>query len=196
MKYTITLTTLILLATSSIACNNQKVKEMKTEEKITVATNLDAKTLQMQYDIHANAFSKNLSDITDEEANKRIEGANSLKWIVGHTLDIQYNLAMLTGQATENPYAEQFGFGKPFDPAANYPTISQMITDWDALSPKISEAIGNMDEAQLNAEAPFPIPIAEQTMRGLFAFQMHHLGYEFGQIGLYRKFLGKSSFSY
>ncbi len=187
---------LALITATSISCGEQKPQTIEKEVVLEVSKGLDAKTLKLQYDVHANTFSKNLLDISDAEANKRINNANSLAWIVGHTLDLQYNLAMLTGQATENPYAEQFGFGKPFDEKAKYPSLSTMVQDWDTLSPKISEALGKMTEEQLNGKAPFPLPIAEQTMRGLFAFQMHHLGYEFGQIGLYRKYLGKSGFSY
>lgn len=187
---------IILIAATTISCAEQETKTVEKEVIVEVSKGLDAKTLKLQYDLHANTFSKNLSDISDSEANQRINNSNSLAWIVGHTLDLQYNLAMLTGQATENPYAEQFGFGKPFDAKAKYPSLSKMTKDWEALSPKISEVLGKMTEEQLNGKAPFPLPIAEQTMRGLFAFQMHHLGYEFGQIGLYRKFLGKSGFSY
>ncbi|WP_298545795.1 DinB family protein [uncultured Aquimarina sp.] len=185
-----------LIVITTISCTEQEVKTIEKEVIVEVSKGLDAKTLKLQYDLHANTFSKNLLDISDAEANKRVNNANSLVWIVGHTLDLQYNMAMLTGQTTENPYAEQFGFGKPFDAKAKYPSLSKMIKDWDALSPKISEALGKMNEELLNTKAPFPLPIEEQTMRGLFAFQMHHLGYEFGQIGLYRKFLGKSAFSY
>ncbi len=176
-----------------------QTKEPKTIEKEVIKEiykPMDRQVLKSQYDLHAGLFSKNLDGITDTEANKRINNANSLTWIVGHTLDIQYNLSMLLGVETQNPYAEQFAFGKKFDPKAQYPSLSKMKSDWDALSPKISEAFGKLTQEQLDTKAPFPIPFPEQTMRGLYAFQMHHLGYEFGQIGLYRKFLGKSSFSY
>lgn len=178
------------------ACEMETNNTMKKEQKTETTLHLDAITLKMQYDIYANTFAKNIADIEDLKADKRIEGANSLKWILGHTLDIQFNLGMLTGQIRENPYAEQFGFGKLFNPKGNYPSIKQMIADWDRLSPIISAAIGNMTKEKLDVASPIPLPISEQTIRGLLAFQMHHLGYEFGQIGLYRKFLEKSSFTY
>ncbi len=152
--------------------------------------------IKAQYDLQTNLFSKNLDGISDAEADKRINNANSLAWIAGHMVDIQYNLAMLLGVTGKNPYAEQFGFGKPFDASANYPSLSQMQKDFDSLTSKISEALSNLSEDQLDAKAPFTIPFPEQTMRGLYAFQMHHFGYELGQMGLYRKFLGKSAFSY
>ncbi|MEW7292424.1 DinB family protein [Aquimarina sp. 2304DJ70-9] len=189
---------LLLVIMSTISCNTQ-TKEPKIVEKEVIKEiykPMDIQVLKSQYDLHAGLFSKNLDGITDTEANKRINNANSLAWIAGHTLDIQYNLSMLLGLETQNPYAEQFAFGSKFDPKAKYPSLSKMKSDWDALSPKISEALGKLTQEQLEAKAPFPIPFPEQTMRGLYAFQMHHLGYEFGQIGLYRKFLGKSSFSY
>ncbi len=178
-----------------ISCN-QEPKTIEKEVIKEVYKPMDLQVLKAQYDLHAALFSKNLDDISDAEASRRINNANSLAWIVEHTVDIQYNLAMLLGLETQNPYADQFAYGKKFDSKAKYSSLSKMKSDWDALSPKISEAIGKLTEEQLNAKAPFPIPFPEQTMRGLYAFQMHHLGYEFGQIGLYRKFLGKSPFSY
>ncbi len=189
---------LLMISLSMLSCNMQ-TKEPNTVEKEVIKEiykPMDIQILKSQYDLHAGLFSKNLNGITDTEANKRINNANSLAWIAGHTLDIQYNLSMLLRVETQNPYAEQFAFGKKFDPNTQYPSLSKMKSDWDILSPKISEALGKLTREQLDAKAPFPIPFPEQTMRGLYAFQMHHLGYEFGQIGLYRKFLGKSSFSY
>lgn len=186
--------TIGILSIGILSCQQQETIEQEVIKEVYKPT--DIQVLKAQYEMQANLFDKNLEGITDEEADKRINNANSLAWIAGHTVDIQYNLAMLLGQETENPYAEQFGFGKPFDPKADYPELSKMKADWNALMPKISEAISNLTEEQLNTESPFPIPFSEQTMRGLYAFQMHHLGYELGQIGLYRKFLGKSAFSY
>ncbi len=189
---------LLMMSLLMISCNMQ-TKEPKIVEKEVIKEiykPMGIQVLKSQYDLHAGLFSKNLDGITDTEANKRINNANSLAWIAGHTLDIQYNLSMLLGLETQNPYAVQFAFGKKFDPNAKYPSLSKMKSDWDALSPKISEALGKLTQEQLDAKTPFPIPFPEQTMRGLYAFQMHHLGYEFGQIGLYRKFLGKSPFSY
>ncbi len=186
---------IIAISIGMISCK-QEPKTIEKEVIKEIYKPMDVQVLKAQYDLHAALFSKNLDDISDAEASRRINNANSLAWIVGHTVDIQYNLAMLLSLETQNPYADQFAFGKKFDPKAKYPSLSKMKSDWDALSPKISEAIGKLTEEQLNAKTPFPIPFPEQTMRGLYVFQMHHLGYEFGQIGLYRKFLGKSPFSY
>ncbi len=194
-RFVINVLAIMTIIVGMISCN----QEPKTIEKGVIKEvykPMDLQVLKAQYDLHAALFSKNLDDISDAEASRRINNANSLAWIVGHTVDIQYNLAMLLGLETQNPYADQFAYGKKFDSKAKYSSLSKMKSDWDALSPKISEAIGKLTEEQLNAKAPFPIPFPEQTMRGLYAFQMHHLGYEFGQIGLYRKFLGKSPFSY
>ncbi|WP_431122702.1 DinB family protein [Flagellimonas flava] len=185
---------ILTIAIGMNSCQQPKTVEKEVIKEVYKPT--DIQVLKAQYDLQASLFSKNLDGISDTEADRRINNANSLAWIAGHTVDIQYNLAMLLGQATENPYAEQFAFGKTFDPSAKYPRLSKMKDDFDALTPKISAALENLSEEQLNADAPFPIPFPEQTIRGLYAFQMHHIGYELGQIGLYRKFLGKTAFSY
>lgn len=186
---------LLLLAVAVTSCQEDtKTVEKEVVKEIYKPT--DIQVLKAQYDLQSGLVTKNLTGINDEEGDKQINNSNSLTWIVGHTVDIQYNLAMLLGVASENPYAEQFGFGKPFDSNADYPALSKMTADFDALTPKVSTALSNLTEEQLNNKTPFPIPFPEQTMRGLYAFQMHHFGYELGQIGLYRKFLGKSAFSY
>lgn len=157
----------------------------------------DISTIKNQYILQAGLFDKVTKDISDEEAHRRIsDNTNSLIWIAGHILDIQYNLAALLGITTENPYAEQFSFGKPFDADATYPSLGTMQSDWDALTPKIAQALDQLTEEQLAAEPPFAIPFPEQSIRGLLGFQMHHLAYEIGQMALYRKFLGKEAMSY
>jgi|GEM_PF-291480 len=153
--------------------------------------------IQNQYILQAQLFQNVVADISDEEADQRIsENTNSFKWIVGHSLDIQYNLAMMLGIRAENPYADSFGFGKPFDPEAKYPSLASMLADWNALSPQIIKAMEDLSTEALQSELPFPIPFPEQNLKGFLAFQMHHLGYEIGQLGLYRRFLAKEAMSY
>lgn len=199
-KMTATAVTLLLFAFTLASCAGDKPANTPAEAPNTtvMADNRHpTASLHNQYDFHARLFGNALAGISDAEANRRIsDHTNSLTWIAGHTLDIQYNLAALTGVAAENPYAEQFAFGSTFDPEADYPSLAKMLADWNTLSPQISAALEKMTDEQLTAAAPFPLPYPEQTIRGLLEFQMHHLAYELGQMGLYRKFLGKEAFSY
>lgn len=167
------------------------------DQPINLTDKMDISTIQNQYTLNVRLFNNVMKDIDDGDANQRMNtNTNSLCWIAGHSLDIQYNLAMLLGLTASNPYAEQFAFGVKFDPNGNYPSIEQMRTDWNQLAPQIQEALSGLAPAQLSAAAPFPIPYPEQSIKGLLAFQMHHLAYEIGQLGLYRRFLGKAAMSY
>jgi len=159
-------------------------------------TGMDVKVLKDQFALNSKTFNNVLVNISDKDANRRIAGTNSVKWIAGHTVDTGYNLAAILGVSSENPYAADFGFGKPFDPNADYPSLKKMLADWNALSPKIEAAIGKLTQGQLSADPPFPLPYNEQSIRGLLSFQMHHISYEVGQLGLYRRFLGKAPLSY
>ena len=179
---------LLLLFTALLSC---------AQSSPTVEPPTDNATLVHLYQLHSRLFNNVLDGITDEEAGRRIsDSTNNVSWIAGHTLDIQYNLAALLGLETTNPYAGQFAFGKPFEPEADYPSLDQMRADWNTLVPRITEALGQLDAATLDAPAPFPLPYGRQTMRGVFEFQLHHLAYEIGQLGLYRRFLGKPAMSY
>ncbi|MEL7118630.1 MAG: DinB family protein [Bacteroidota bacterium] len=158
---------------------------------------MEIRNIRNQYDLQSRLFNNVMKEVTDENALKRLsDNTNNFAWIAAHTLDLQYNIAMMTGIATENPYAEHFSFGKPFDPDIEFPTMNSLLNDWNGLTPKIQTALAELNEEQLNGELPFPIPFAEQTLKGFLAFQMHHLGYEIGQLGLLRKYLGYDAMSY
>ena len=162
-----------------------------------VTTAMDRETLADLYALNAQLFDNVTFDLTEADARRRLsDSTNSPQWIAGHVLDIQYNLAALTGAASENPYAEDFAFGKPFDGAADYPTLGRMRADFAALAPQIEAALRQLPAETLDADSPFPIPFNQQTIRGVLAFQMHHLAYEIGQLGLYRRFLGKAAMQY
>ncbi|HAS47201.1 MAG TPA: hypothetical protein DCS93_42355 [Microscillaceae bacterium] len=164
------------------------------ETQIDKATDI---TIVNQYKLHAHLFNNVLVDITDEDAHQRMsDTTNSFAWIAGHILWTQYSLANLLGITSENPYQEQFASGKKFDAQADYGSLEKMKADWNVLVPKITESMEQMSIEKLNAPSPFPIPYEEQTIRGLLGFQMHHLGYEIGQLGLYRRFLNKAAMSY
>ncbi len=183
--------------TSESATAQDDLRQTETVSTFNTEKIMDIATIKNQYALQAGLFDKVTAGISDEEASQRInENTNSLAWIAGHTLWIQYNLAALVGAATDNPYAEQFAFGTSFDPDTQYPSLEKMRRDWNALSPKISQGLDQLTAEQLQADSPFPIPFPEQSVRGLWGFQMHHLGYEIGQMALYRRFLGKEAMSY
>lgn len=149
------------------------------------------------YLLNTRLFDNVTGDVTDAEAARRIgEQVNSFAWIAGHALWVQYSLAGLLGLADDNPYAEHFGTGAAFDPSADAPSLSRMRADFDALAPRILAALEALTPDRLDAAAPFPLPVRDQSLRGLLDFQMHHLAYHTGQLGLYRRFLGKAAMSY
>ena len=84
--------------------------------------------IRNQYDLQSRLFNNVMQGITDEDAQKRIsENTNNFAWIAAHTLDLQYNIAMMTGLVSANPYTEHFGFGKLFDPGINFPKHGKFI---------------------------------------------------------------------
>ena len=158
---------------------------------------LDRETIADLYALSVQLFDNVTYDLSEDDARRRLsDDTNSPQWIAGHVLDIQYNLAMLTGAAADNPYAAYFAYGKPFDGSADYPTLERMRADFAALAPQIEAAIRQLPAEVLDGDSPIPIPFKQQTIRGVLAFQMHHLGYEIGQLGLYRRFLGKPAMQY
>ena len=148
------------------------------------------------YALHARLFDAVTDDVSDAEAARSVGDANSFAWIAGHMLWSQHHVAAVLGVSGDNPYAAQFGPGRPFDPDADYPTLAQMRRDWNALVPTVEAAMGRLTDRQLAARPPFNLPIGDQSLRGYLVFEQHHLAYEIGQLGLYRRILGKPALRY
>ncbi|MEM8907863.1 MAG: DinB family protein [Bacteroidota bacterium] len=190
---------LLLLAMASChSAATHEEEEVVKNEGVEERVALDILLIKNQFVLNDQLFKNVLVDISEADANIQINGnTNSIKWITGHILNIAHNLVKMLGGSDANPYKPFFGSGKPFDPAADYPPLVQMIEDWNTLSPQIAQGIEQLSLQQLDAPSPFPIPFFEmQSIRGTLSFQMHHIGYEIGQIGLYRRYLGKAAMSY
>ena len=156
----------------------------------------DIHDVRQLYALHVRLFDAATRDVSDAEAARHVGDANSFAWIAGHMLWSQYHTAGALGVADENPYAAQFGPGRPFDPDADYPTLAAMRRDWDAITPTVTAALGRLTARDLAGRPPFAPPTGDASLRGFLAFEQHHLAYEFGQLGLYRRILGKPALDY
>ena len=154
--------------------------------------------LKTQFDLHTRLFNNVTEGITDEESNTRTHGLiNHIKWIAGHMLHSRLNtITKVTGGQPDDTYGAQFGRGMTIDHNAPYPSMEEITSKWNAVSPAISERINNIPEEVLASKSPVQAPVADDTIRGLFSFLLSHEAYHVGQLGILRKMVGKEAMSF
>jgi hypothetical protein len=164
---------------------------------------MSAKTVLLaQYDLHNVLFNNVTADISDAESNKQVaDPMNNVKWLAGHLLWAQRNLARIGGAAVTIPWVDHFSAGPGQTeedrnaPKSELPTLEMIKDKWNELAPAIRAGLENVPEEALNSPVDFPLPFFK-TVAGLWAFINHHQAYTIGQIGILRRGLGKEAMKY
>lgn len=163
------------------------------------------KVLLDQFDLHNVLYNNVIADISDEESNRCVaDPMNCVKWLAGHLLWAQHNLANIGGVKIEMPWRDHFHTkqgGSPEDfnaPKSELPTLQQIKDKWGEFAPLIRKGLENLPDEALSAVIGVPHPIApfDNTLAGLWAFINHHQAYTIGQIGILRRGLGKGAMAY
>jgi uncharacterized damage-inducible protein DinB len=176
-----------------ISCKfDQSIKETMSAKKELLA----------QYDLHNVLFNTVIADISDEESNKQLlDPMNSVKWIAGHLLWAQGNLARTGGVEVTNLWVAHFAAGPGASeadlnaPKGEMPTLQMLKDKWNEIAPAIRVGLENLPEEALDSPIQFPLPMFN-TVAGLWAFMNHHQAYHIGQIGVLRRGLGKEPMKY
>jgi uncharacterized damage-inducible protein DinB len=163
------------------------------------------KQLLAQYDLHDVLFNNVIQGVNDEESNKTIaDPLNSIKWLAGHLLWANANLANIGGAQIavkwrDHFYTKQGGTPDDFNaPESELPTLDEIKNKWNEDSPLIRAGLENLPEEALNSVVEFKHPIHpfDNTLAGLWAFINDHQSYHIGQIGILRRALGKEAMQY
>jgi hypothetical protein len=148
----------------------------------------------IQFDFHTRLFNNALKDISENEANEKMEHkVNNIKWLAGHLVGTRLLLKDYAGIKEDERFSV---FGKGFDPAVEYPTLGDIKSKWNEIAMPLSIALNNMTENHLDADGPSWLPVDERSIRGFLAFVMHHEAYHLGQIGILRRQIGKEPMGY
>ncbi len=158
-----------------------------------------------QYELHNTLYNTVTADISDDESNKSVaDPMNSIKWLAGHLLWAQGNLAKIGGVIIDNPWIGHFASGPGASPdelatpKGEMPTLEAIKNKWNEVTPAIRAGLENLPEAALDSIVEFKHPIYpyDNTLAGLWAFLNHHQAYTIGQIGILRRGLGKDAMKY
>jgi hypothetical protein len=163
------------------------------------------KVLLDQFDLHNLLYNNVIADISDAESNKCVaDPMNGVKWLAGHLLWAQHNLANIAGVKLDLPWRDHFHTkqgGSPEDfnaPKSELPTLQQVKDKWNEFALLIRTGLENLPDEALNTviEVKHPIAPFDNTLAGLWAFINHHQAYTIGQIGILRRGLGKEAMKY
>ncbi|WP_259070292.1 DinB family protein [Mucilaginibacter sp. X4EP1] len=163
------------------------------------------KILIAQYDLHNLLFNNVIADINDAESNQSIlEPMNNVKWLAGHLLWAQRNLARMGGADVIIPWMEHFlqkNASTPEEinaPKGEFPTLQQIKDKWNEINLPIRAGLESLPEETLNQiiSSNHPLFPFDDTLAGLLAFINHHQAYTIGQIGILRRGMGKEAMKY
>ena len=154
-------------------------------------------TLINMYDWHTKLFKNVLVDISDKDAGERLNTkANHIAWIAGSLVNGRYQLGRLLGLDMVQDSDELFRDNKGIQDDIIYPTPGDFLEDWDDISPILKEALGSVDEEELNGPDPFNMPGGPYTFFDTIVACIDRESYCIGQIGLWRRLLGYEAMKY
>lgn len=161
------------------------------------------KQLLAQFVLYCSWFHNALKGFSDEETNRRVSsGMNPVKYLAGHLLNSQYAFSFIAEVKLQSKWDDLFA-GRGKTRAMDnfpYPTIEEIITEWDRIYPVIKNALEALPEEDLSKSQPIS-PVAgfgglDNTIGDLWAFLNLHQGYHIGQIGILRRGFGKEPLNY
>lgn len=159
--------------------------------------NLSTDTLTVMYDLHTRLFHNVLVDLSDEDAQNRLNTkANHVAWIAGSLVQERFELAKALGVAgMQQTSHELFKDHQGIQNGIPYPSLAEYKKDWDAISPALQKALKNATEEQLTGPDPFGMP-GNFNFFDILIFSIDRESYCIGQIGLYRRLLGYEAMKY
>jgi DinB superfamily len=154
------------------------------------------KHLINQFNLQTRLFNNATVDITDANAGKSInENTNHIAWLTGHTVSTRFMLAGILGLNVQEPFPALFQNGKGVDKTEKYPSMKELIAEWNSISEKVAAALTNLTEEAIANKMPQPVPTGD-TLADFISFIIHHEAYTIGQIGIYRRVYGMEAMSY
>lgn len=149
------------------------------------------------YDFHTKMFPNALADISDKDAQNRLETkANHVAWLAGSLVYQRQFLANALGNNVKQTSEKLFENHKGIQDNITYPSLEEFKQDWEKISKLLKDALANLSEEQLNGPDPFNMPGGNYKLFDAITFSTDRESYCLGQIGLYRRLLGYEAMKY
>lgn len=137
-----------------------------------------------------------LDGMSEQDAVRRVEGANPAGFLAAHVVDARYFLADLLHAPLPNPLTAVLGTAQSADDVTDLPTPGTILRAWDVISPHLARVIAGAEADQLARPSPQAFPVTDPSLLAGIAFLMQHESYHIGQIALLRRQLGYPAMSY
>lgn len=153
-------------------------------------------SLLVLYDMHTDFFGRALKDITDADAQKRLDTkANHVAWITGSLVQERCELAKALGKDVKQQADELFKDHKGIQEGVTYPPLEQFSKDWAVVSPVLREALMQATDAWLDDTFEM-MPGEKMSYFDWVTFQTYREANCIGQIALWRRLLGYNALNY
>ncbi len=149
--------------------------------------------LVTQLEISHRSIKRNLDGITHDDSLKRLEGANSINWIIGHMLASRGGvLKALGGQSPLNrDQVAEYARGSSGE-LAHPLRLDELVGMFDRTQAPLVDALRRATGDELNAVSAMRTPAGEgATLAQALAAMTLHECYHVGQLGLARRLVGK-----
>lgn len=137
-----------------------------------------------------------LADVSDEQAARRIEGANPAAFLAAHLVDARHFLADLLGAPLPNPFSVLLANARSADDVATLPPLADLLEAWDAIAAHLEPLLAAATTEQLAAPSRQQFPVGDPSLGAGIAFLMQHESYHVGQVALLRRQLGYPAMTY
>jgi uncharacterized damage-inducible protein DinB len=143
------------------------------------------------YEVNGLLVWKSVADVDSSDLSVRPEDkANSLHWQVGHLTTSRYHIANILGLSAKPAWGEVFERGKEPAKTEQLPKLAELKTAWDNITTDMMRRLEEITEDELSGDAPWQVPVSEQTVRGAVSFMSLHETYHVGQMAYIRRLLG------
>ncbi len=147
------------------------------------------------YDMHTKFFSNVIVDISEKDANQRLDTkANHMAWLAGSLVNERFELARSFGIEKQQQASELFKDHKGIQDGVTYPSLASFEKDWKIISPLLREALLHADDEKF--DEPFEMPGMKMSLFDLVSFQTYREASCIGQLALWRRLLGYEAMKY
>jgi hypothetical protein len=116
-----------------------------------------------------------------------------MAFIACHLLDARHYLAEYTGRATEKPFKAILEGAKGIEDIAEFPTLIDIRSEWQAIAEILSEHLSNLDDETLTKDSSQEFPIGDSTILGGITFLLEHESHHIGQLAFLRRYFALPS---
>jgi hypothetical protein len=151
--------------------------------------NPSMQTIVNSFKLGNDLFLKGIATLDDAAASRQVvDNTNPPRWLAGHMLMSRWHLLSLFTDAEELPWASKFA-GK-FDPAVDYPTMSELKNAWVTVSDALFAQMSQATDDHFSQAIDWKLPNNDKTVRGACMFLCYHEAWHLGQIAYARKGMG------